>query len=283
LAVIGGGIITALVLVAIFAPLLAPYDPRAYSGRSLEPPSASHLLGTDGLGRDIFSQVVWGARASLVVTIAAAALSVAVGALVGVAAALAGGPVDFVTMRLVDVCLALPGLPFVIVVAALAGPSRTVVVAVIAMALWPAQARVLRGQALSLRERGFIRAAAGFGEGRLQVMRRHVLPAMGPLLVTGFVGGASVAVGLEAGLSFLGLADPDTPSWGGVLNRALAYRGLYFSTIWAWWLLPAGLAVTLAILGFSFLGVGIEPRLNPRWRAAHAAAAAPRPRHLGDR
>lgn len=189
-----------------------------------------------------------------------------IGGLVGMGAALVGGWLDTVLMRLADVFLALPGLPLILLVAALLGPSPYTVLAVLGLLGWPRLARVLRSQALSLRRRGFITCAGGFGAGPLYILRRHLVPGLGPLLVTGFVNVAGIAILVQAGLAFLGLSDPTEVSWGAMLNRALAYPGLYFSLLWTWWVLPAGAAITVAVLGFTFLGVGLEPNFNPRTR-----------------
>ncbi len=265
LVVIGSGIVGVLVVVAVFAPILSPYDPRALAGDSLERPSRQHLLGTNDVGHDIFSGIVWGARGSLTVAVGAATLAIIVGIIVGVGVGLRGGLADTAAMRVVDVFLALPRLPLVILIAALAGPSRSVLIVVIGVILWPVSARVLRSQTLSLRRRGFVEAANGFGGGVWYVVRRHLMPALGPVIAANFVNVAAVAVVMEAGLSFLGLGDPTAVSWGAILSRALRHPGLYFSSLWTWWVLPAGLAITLAMLGFTFLGVGLEPRFNPRW------------------
>jgi len=149
-------------------------------------------------------------------------------------------------------------------VGAMAGPNRLAVTLVIAFLGWPVSARVLRSRTLSLRQRGFVRIAGGLGGGPLYLMRRHLLPEVAPVAIASFVGVAAHAVLVEAGLAFLGLADPTSVSWGLVLNRALQHQGLYFSWLWAWWVLPFGLAITIAVLGFTFLGVGVEPLLNRR-------------------
>lgn len=262
--IVGLAIIAVFVLVAVLARPLAPYEPRALVGGYLERPSPQHLLGTNEIGQDIFSQVVWGTRTSLIVALAGGGLVTALGVLIGVGSGLTGGLVDTVVTRAVDVFLAIPVLPLLIVVATLAGPSLVSVVLVLALLGWPGTARMLRSQTLSLRERGFIHAARGFGGAPLYLIRRHLVPAVGPLIVAGFIDFASVAIVLEAGLAFLGLADPTTVSWGTVLNQALGHPGLYFSGLWTWWVLPAGLAVTVAVLGFTFVGIGLEPTFNPR-------------------
>ncbi|GAC1341509.1 MAG: ABC transporter permease [Candidatus Dormibacteria bacterium] len=265
---LGAGLILLGILAAtaVTAPLIARYDPTALVGAALESPSRSHLLGTNEVGQDVFAQLIWGARTSLSVAIGAAALALAIAVLVGVGSALVGGWVETLAMRLVDVVLAFPLLPLLVLVAALLGPHRGSLILLIGLMSWPGPARVLRSQTLSVRHRGFVRASRGFGGGIGYVLRRHLVPALGPLLVSGFVTVAGHAVLLEAGLAFLGLADPTGVSWGLMLNRALLQQGLYFSAEWPWWVLPAGLAITVTILGFTFVGVGIEATFNVRLR-----------------
>lgn len=265
---IGTAIVTGVALTAALAPLLAPYDPRAVAGPSLAAPSGRFLLGTNDVGQDILSQLIWGARSAVVVAGLAAVLALVVGVLVGATAGLAGGWMDTAAMRLVDVFLAVPALPLLILIAALAGPSRATVLLAMGLAAWPSIARVVRGQTLTLARRGYVTAAQGFGARRLYIVRRHLVPALGPVIAANFVYWAGAAVVLQAGLAFLGLSDPTEISWGGVLNRALNHEGIYYTSEWAWWVLPAGLAITVTSLGLAFLGVALEPRSNPRWRRA---------------
>ncbi len=265
LALLGGTIVLLIVLVGVLAPILSPYDPRALAGDSLLPPSIHHLLGTNDVGQDIFSEVVWGARISISVAVGGAGLAIFLGVLIGAGAGLLGGMLDVVAMRVVDVFLALPVLPLLILLAVLIGPSLASLILVIGLLAWPHVARVLRSQTLSLRQRGFVRASHGFGGGPLYVLRRHLVPALGPIIVVSFVNVAAAAVLLESGLAFLGLADPTSVSWGLMLNRAFNHEGLYFTSLWVWWVLPPGFAITLTVLGFTFLGVGLEPHFNPRW------------------
>ena len=265
---VGGAIVGALVVVAALAPLLAPFDPHAAAGPSLAAPSGAHLLGTNDTGQDICSQLIWGARSSIVVAVPAASIAVGLGVAVGALAGLLGGWVDAVAMRVVDVMLAIPILPLLILVAALAGPSRTTIVLVIGLTAWPQVARIVRSQTLTLAGRGYVSASRGFGAGRWYVVRRHIVPMLSPLAAAAYVYWAATAIVVQAGLAFLGLADPTEVSWGGVLNRALGHEGIYYSEAWLWWVLPAGLAITLAALGLALLGLGLEPRANPRWRRA---------------
>lgn len=270
MAAVGAAIVAALALVAVLAPLLAPYDPHAPVGVPLAAPSGAHWLGTNDVGQDVFSQLLWGARAAMVVAVAAAAAAVAIGLVVGVAAGLLGGVVDLVVSRIVDVFLAVPGLPLLILVVALAGPGRTTMVVVIAAFAWPWTARIVRAQVMTLRQRGFVAAAGGFGARPWYVGRRHLVPAVAPLAAAGFVEVAGVAVVLDAGLAFLGLADATASSWGLMLNRAVTYPGVYFSPAWTWWVLPPGLAVTVAVLGLTFLGMGLASLRAPAGAAVDA-------------
>jgi peptide/nickel transport system permease protein len=155
-----------------------------------------------------------------------------------------------------------------ILVAALAGPSRVTVIVLIGFAGWPGIARIAHSQALPLVHRGYVGAARGFGAGWTYVIRRHIVPGLIPIAGASFVNWAGTAIALQAGLAFLGLDDPTGVSWGSVLNRALAHEGVYFTSEWLWWVLPAGLAISAATIGLAFVSTGLEPRANPRWRRA---------------
>jgi peptide/nickel transport system permease protein len=263
---VGLAMLTALVAIAVLAPLLAPYGPREITGDSLQRPSSGHLLGTNDAGADNLSRLIWGTRTSLVVAVTVSVLVLAVGIAVGLTAGLRGGAVDAVLMRAVDVMLGLPVLPLLIFVGAMAGSSLSTSIVMIAAFLWPQTARIVRSQALSLRQRGFVSMARGFGGGPAYVIRRHLVPALGPVIAANLVFVAGLAVAIEAGLSFLGLGDPAAVSWGADLERAISSREIQFDSRWLWWLLPSGLALTFAIMGLSLVGVGLEPRFNPRER-----------------
>ena len=263
---VGGGVLVLMSLLAVLAPWISPHDPAAAQFPPLASPSRTNLLGTDDLGRDVLSQLIWGARASLVVAVSAAALAVGVGVIVGVVAGLVRGPVDFAAMRVVDVLLAIPVIPLLLVLVALAGPGRLTIILAIGLLGWPRVCRVIRSQTLTLATRGYVAAARGFDGHVPYVMRRHIVPAVAPLIVSAFVTTAGVAVGLDTGLAFLGLADPTTVTWGRLLdiNRLLA-EGLFASSAWTWLVLPAGCVVALTVLGFALVGVALEPKSNPAW------------------
>ncbi len=261
---LGVGLVGCFALVALLAPLLAPYRTAELAGRPLEAPSARHLLGTNGVGQDLLSQMLSGARASLFVAGVAGAGTLALGALVGLVAGWWRGVVDAVLMRVVDVLLVIPRLPLLIVAGVYVGPGLLPVAVIIAVTFWPPTARVVRSQVLSIRRRDHVVAATGFGAGALHVLRRHVLPAVGLVLAAEFVTAVGRAVVLESGLAFLGLGDPSVTSWGSVMRDAFAFGGLFYTRAWAWWLLPPILAVTLLLVGVTFLGVAVEQRVNPR-------------------
>lgn len=266
LAAVIGGVAVGFGLIALAAPVLAPYDPNAVVGPSLLPPAAGHLLGTNDAGQDIASQLLVGARVSLMTGLLAASMAVGIGVAVGGTAGLAGGWFDAAAMRIVDVLLAVPALPLMILVGALAGPSRWVIVVVIGLAGWPPIARIVRSRTLTLALCGYIGAARGLGAGRTYLVRRHLVPGLGPIITASFVDWMAAAIVLEAGLAFLGLGDPTAVSWGSMLQRALAQDGIYVTAAWTWWVLPAGLAVTLAAMTLAFMGMALEPRMNPRLR-----------------
>lgn len=261
--------VTAVVLfalVALAAPLLAPYDPHAFSGKPLERPSPAHPLGTNDAGQDILSELIYGTRISLAVGLGAALGTVALGLLVGAIAGYAGGPLDALLMRLVDVMLTLPRLPLLILLAAFLGSGLAQTMAIISLLFWPVTARVIRAQVQSQRQRGYVKMARNFGAGPAYVLRRHILPAIAPLIAFGLVTAAGRAVAMEAGLAFLGLGDPTAKSWGLMMRFALNLPGLLLTDRWLWWLLPPGLLITLLVLALTYLGMGLEERLQPSLR-----------------
>lgn len=263
---LGGGAFLVFVLVALAAPLLAPYDPHAFSGQPLERPSPAHPLGTNDAGQDILSELIYGTRISLAVGLGAALGTVALGLLVGAVAGYVGGAADALLMRLVDVMLALPRLPLLILLAAFLGSGLAQTLAIISLLFWPVTARVIRAQVQSQRQRGYVKMARNFGAGPGYVLRRHILPAIAPLIAFGLIAAAGRAVAMEAGLAFLGLGDPTAKSWGLMMRFALNLPGLLLTDRWLWWLLPPGLCITALILALTYLGMGLEARLQPRLR-----------------
>lgn len=261
---VGISIVIAFALVAIFAGFIAPYRTTQLAGPPLASPSLRHLLGTNNIGQDVFSQMVSGTRVSLAIGFFAGSATVFLGAVVGTIAGWRGGMTDAVLMRITDFVMVVPGLPLLIVLAAYAGTSLLAVTAVIALTAWPGPARVLRSQVLSLRNRAYLRASVGFGAGTVHILRRHIVPEISLLLAAALVGNAGRAVMMEAGLAFLGLGDPLRASWGQVMRDALNWPSLWYEPVWQWWLVPPIVALVLLLLGLTFIGLAIEARLTPR-------------------
>ncbi|MGC9335610.1 MAG: ABC transporter permease [Anaerolineae bacterium] len=261
--IVGASVLALFVVVALAAPPLAPYDPHAFSGQPLERPSAAHPLGTNDAGQDILSELIYGARISLVVGLGAALGTVALGLLVGGVAGYAGGTLDVLLMRLVDVMLTLPRLPLLILLAAFLGSGLVQTTLIISLLFWPATARVIRAEVQRQRTRGYVKMARNFGASVGYILRRHILPAVAPLIAFGLIAAASQAVAMEAGLAFLGLGDPTAKSWGLIMRFALDLPGLLLTDRWLWWLLPPGLCITLLILALTYVGMGLEQRLHP--------------------
>jgi len=257
------GIIALFALGAIFASILAPYDPLAQElSARLEPPSAAHWLGTDQLGRDLFSRLLYGARISLVIGVVVVALAGAVGTFVGVVAGYAGGLVDEALMRLTEVFLAFPPLILAMAIAGALGPSLTNAIIAIAAVTWAVYARLARGQVLSLRRREYVEAARAIGAGRARIIWRHLLPnAIAPLLIQASFDMGSAIIS-AAGLSFIGFgAQPPTPEWGVMISE-----GRNFISTEPWLSLFPGLAILLAVGAFNLLGDGLRDILDPRLR-----------------
>lgn len=260
---VGAAIVAFLVLAAVFAPLLAPYDPAERVGRPFLPPSAEHLLGTNDVGQDLLSELIFGARVSLTVGIVAAMVAMVIGTTVGILAGYYPKRLGSVLMRFVDVVLILPFLPLLIVLAAYLGRSLTNTIIVIAVLIWAAPARIIRSQVLSLRSREYVLASRSIGAPDRWVIFRHILPRTALLATGSFVRAVSGAILLEAALSFLGLGDPIQKSWGSILFWAQS-RGAFLTPAWKWWVLPPGLAIMLASLGFALIAFAVEERINPK-------------------
>ena len=267
LAGVGTAIYAVIVTMGLFAPQIAPYDPRVIlrQGRRIArylPVSGEHWLGTTAGGHDVLSQLIYGARAALEVGLTAAIAVVAIGTLLGLLAGYLGGWVDKVITRLADIALGLPFLPFMLVLATLTAPGTRVVIVTVALLLWPNTARVIRSQVLSLRERAWVEAARVTGCSSTRIMFVHVLPQVLPLAALY----GSVAIGwailAEAAASFLGFGDPDSISWGVMLQDAYANQALGRG---AWnWFTPPGTAIVLMVLAGFLISRGSERLLFPK-------------------
>lgn len=249
---------------ALIGPFLAKYDPNSTKSFPLLPPSGDHPLGTDELGRDLFSRLVSGARVSLLVGFAASAAAVCIGTLVGLTSGYLGGVVDEALMRLTDFVITLPSLPLMLILTAILGPNIWNIVLVIAIREWTSSARIIRSRTLSVKTLEFVEAAKSFGASSQRIISRHILPNVVPLVFADAVLRVASAILAEAGLSFLGLGDLTRPSWGTILHFAFESAALSAGAWWYW--IPPGICIVLITLGFAFLGYGLDEILNPRLR-----------------
>jgi peptide/nickel transport system permease protein len=261
---VGGLVIIIIVfLIAIFAPFLSPYDPgKTDVSLKLKPPSFQHYLGTDQLGRDVFSRMLYGSQISLSVGFVAVGISILIGILIGAIAGYKGGWVDSLLMRFVDIMLSFPSFFLILTVVAILRPNIYNVMIVIGITSWEGTARFVRAEFLSLRERDYVQAARALGVKDCRIIFRHILPnALAPVFVTASLGVAS-AILVEAGLSFLGFGvQPPAPSWGNILTEGRTY---IFD---AWWLTVfPGLAILITVLSFNLFGEGLRDALDPRLR-----------------
>ena len=267
-ALVGFGLVSIFILVAIFAPLIAPYDPLeqdlpALGGTCCPGPSADHWFGIDQLGRDEFSRIVYGARYSLVIGVVSVVVGLSIGLVIGAIAGYFGGWVDSVFMRLIDIMLAIPGLLLAIGIVAMLGPGLLQIMVAVGVTQVPIFARLLRGSILSQRENDFVLAARSVGVPRRSILSSHILPnAVSPVIVQGTLAMATAIIDV-AGLGFLGLGpqDPSTPEWGTMLTDTTRY----LQTAPHLAIIP-GIAIVISVLGFNLIGDGLREALDPKLR-----------------
>jgi len=262
----GGTIVATVAILAMLAPWIAPFDPNFINVKSiLLPPSLEHWCGTDTLGRDVLSRMLYGARVSLAVGFVAVGIAIGIGVMLGALAGYAGGRADAIVMRATDMVLCFPTFFLILAVIAFLEPSIWNIMIVIGLTSWMGVARLVRAELLSLRNREFVLAAEGLGVPAMRLVRRYLLPnAMGPILVSAVLGIAG-AVLIESGLSFLGLGvQPPDASWGNILTEGKDNIQI------AWWLsFYPGLAILITVLGYNLLGEGLRDALDPRLRNQH--------------
>jgi peptide/nickel transport system permease protein len=263
--VAGGLIVAGLLVAALAAPWITPYAPtRIFPGAEIQPPGSRFLLGTDEVGRDILSRVLYGARVSLGVAIPSVGLAVLAGTTLGVTLGYWGGAPDLLAMRLFDVLFAFPPILLAIALVAALGPSPVNLVLTIALLTLPQFAVLARGATLALKTQEFVQAARALGASHGRILGAHVLPNITPTLTVQASLSLSIVILVEAALSFLGLGtQPPAPSWGSMLSR-----GRQYMTIAPWLVLAPGLAIMLAVLGFNLLGDAQRDLLDPRRRGA---------------
>ncbi|MDO8690436.1 MAG: ABC transporter permease [Dehalococcoidia bacterium] len=263
MAIGGVAIVFILIVTAVLAPFLAPYDPvkQDYSA-ILSAPSPLHLMGTDGLGRDVLSRLIFGARTSMTVGVFTQLVILAIGLSIGATAGLAGGRTDNLLMRFTDIMYAFPDLLLIILLRSIFGGSLVMVFVAIGLAGWVTLARLVRGQVLSLRERDYVEAARCMGASQFRILRLHLLPnALGPVIVA-LTFGVPSAIFAEAALSYIGVGiSPPTPSWGTMIQEGFQAIFAFPSLV-----LYPGLAIALTMMSFTFLGDGLRDALDPRMR-----------------
>lgn len=273
--VIGLGILVVFTLVAIFGPLIAPQDPNAttsFSSQILDPPNSQYWLGTDDNGRDVLSQLLLGARISMIVGFAAAVVSVVIGALVGISAGYFGGAIDKILTAIDDFFLVIPFLPLAIVLATLLGETANslpggrifILIIVIGLTGWAGTSRIIRSQVLSVKERMFIERARALGASTWWIVRKQIFPNVLPLIFANTVLIIALSILTESTLSFLGLGDPTRATWGQMLNSAND-SGAVAQGAW-WFFLPPGICIILVVLAFTMVGYAVEEIVNPKLR-----------------
>ncbi len=280
-AVIGLGILIFFTLVAVFAPWLEPYSTTQQVGPVYAPPSSQHWLGLDDGGIDMLSEVIAGARVSMLVGFSAAAVAMLLGGSTGLLSGYFGNKTDIVLMRITDYFLVIPDVPLMIVAAAVFGRSLLNIILIIGLIYWTSTARLIRAQVKSVRERVYVKRARALGGGHSRLLWKHITPQVAPLLVANTVLTIAIAIFAETYISFLGLGDPSTISWGRLIQNSLT-GGAVFHKAW-WAIIPPGLCVTIVILAATMMGQAMEDALNPRLRVGHLSVRRFRLRPLRGR
>lgn len=263
---VGLVILIAFLCIALFTPIFVHFDRNAFNADEIFLPALSrhHFLGTDEVGRDVLAELLYGSRISLFVGVTASAISVLIGGAIGVFSGYYGRLVEEGLMRFTDIFLVIPQLPFMMLLAALAGPSLQNIIIVIGALSWPSTARLVRSQIITLKERTFIERARAIGAGDGHIIRKHILPNVIPLMFANTVLIIAVAILTESTLAFLGLGDPLVISWGSMLHYA--FTSLAMSNGAWWYFVPPGFCIALVILGFTFFGYAMDEILNPKLR-----------------
>ena len=261
------GVLGFFVFLALAGPLLVGSDPKAKVGAVFEPPSREFLLGTDGGGASMVALLVAGARVSLLIGFVAAAISAVIGGTIGVLSGFFGGKTDTALMRLTDYFLVIPDVPLIIVIAALFGRSTWNIIVIIGIIYWTFTARLIRAQTKSVRERVYVQRARALGARNSRLIVRHILPQVTPLLIANTVLLIAYAIFAETFISFLGLGDPSTISWGRLIENAFTDDAIINNAWWA--VIPPGLCVMFVVLACTIIGQAMEDALNPRLRTGH--------------
>lgn len=254
---------TLFILLAMLAPWIAPYSPSEIVGSSFSRPSWEHLLGTNDIGQDIFSEVVYGTRYSLMIGLLATLLSWLIGAVVGITAGWFGGVIDDILMKITTFFITIPYFPLVIVLSAFMRGSLFTTAFVLGITSWPGMAKVLRSQTMKIKSSEYITSIQGMGAGNRYLLLHHVLPEILPLMVYHVIMRFKSAILSESSLSFLGLGSAVNKSWGAILYYAQA-KNAFLTDAWIWWILPPGIMIILLVFGLMMIAYGLEGSTNQR-------------------
>jgi peptide/nickel transport system permease protein len=253
-------IIIILFLFAAAAPFFTG-DPDDFSNAIFSQPDAGHYLGTNDLGQDIFSRLLYGLRTSMLVSIGVGVIATSISVFIGVCSGFIGGTFDMIMMRIVDTFLVLPPIIILILVSAFIKPTLLSLILLISLLNWQGGARIIRGQTLVLKEKRHIYSARTFGAKKIYILARHIIPDLGNIIIVSFIHNARSAVFIEAGMAFIGISSVTTISLGSIMHNAFRF---YYLPVWLWWLLPAGIFLSLILLSFTFIGNLIEKVIDPR-------------------
>jgi peptide/nickel transport system permease protein len=280
-ALVGAIVLLFFIVIAVIGPWIEPYSTTTQVGKVYAPPTGKHVLGLDDGGIDMLSEVIQGARVSMIVGFAGAAVAMLIGGGVGLLSGYFGGKTDIALMRITDYFLVIPDVPLMIVAAAVFGRSLVNVILIIGVIYWTSTARLIRAQVKSVRERVYVKRARALGGGHGRLLWKHITPQVAPLLVANTVLTIAIAVFAETYIAFLGLEDPSTISWGKLIQNSLTGGAIFHKAWWA--IIPPGLCVTIVILAATMMGQAMEDALNPRLRVGHLSVRRFRLRPLRGR
>lgn len=258
-------LLAAILLIALAGPWLYPYNPWEYAGKPLEHPSLAHPLGTNDVGQDLLSELIYGTRTSVGIGLAVGLTGVLVSLLLSLTSVLKGGVWDFAIMRLVDAWLSIPHFLLVLLIIAFVPPRVSVLIFTLSLFSWADGARILRSQGLEIKQELYVEAAQAMGASAPHLARRHFLPGLYHLIILSFLMQMRKAIILESSLAFLGLADPQHKSWGVMIQYGMKFMAL--GDYWLWWLLPPALALGLTLVSLALIGFGLESRFEPTLRS----------------
>ncbi|TKI65932.1 MULTISPECIES: oligopeptide ABC transporter permease [Lysinibacillus] len=261
LAVMGLWFLAIVTMAAILAPIFAPFDPAEITGEFSAPPSLQHLLGTDQVGRDVLSRVIYAARVSLAVGIGAVAISAIIGTVLGLISGYFGGMIDGIVMRITDMFMSFPYILFILVVASIVGPGLTNIILILGVLGWPGIARLVRGNVLAIKQSDYVKASIALGYSTPRILFKHILPnTVAPILIYA-TSGVAGAILDEAALSFLGLGvQPPDASWGNMLSNA---QSISILTDQPWLWIPPGIFILLTVLAINYIGDALRDALDP--------------------